>query len=69
MILRKDLTTAISEANRFLQKAKDLHKADIATSKNPFDESDYALPGPLSASLKRASMDLTKTLAKLRKTN
>ena len=51
---------AISEAERFLQKARAAH-IQIKYKK----ESDYC--SPAVAATKRASMDLTKALAQLRK--
>ena len=54
---------AIVEAERFLKRAKKLRpyvKDDYP------QESSYAAEGAESASCKRASMDLTRSLAKMR---
>lgn len=60
----ENLKEAIEEAQRFLKRAEDLRKK---TSK----ESAYVYGGfpKESGSVKRASMDLTRSLAKLRNDN
>lgn len=57
---RANLETAIYEARRFLQKAVALHK------KVPH-EGQYYYPSKESSAARRASMDLTRALAELRK--
>lgn len=55
---KKKLQTAMFEARRFYEKAKQLEKDSAET---------YFTGSALSGSVKRASMDLTRALADLRK--
>ncbi|MDD4390233.1 MAG: hypothetical protein PHW03_05455 [Eubacteriales bacterium] len=55
---------AIKEAERFIQKAK---KVKQMTFSNGEKSTVYTEYGSESAACKRASMDLTKALAKMRK--
>jgi hypothetical protein len=59
--MRKDnLADAMREAKKFLERAKDLQASCVV--------GDYRTPyGAKSAAVKRSSMDLTKSLAKLRR--
>ncbi|RRJ85924.1 hypothetical protein EG850_11095 [Gulosibacter macacae] len=58
---RSDLEEAVAEARRFLDRAERALSAD--------HDPDYPyLYGPEAAAVKRASMDLTKALPKLRRT-
>lgn len=56
----KDLNDCIVEAERFLERARHLKENGYVTSGSRFSGSSE------TASVKRASMDLTKALAKLR---
>ena len=60
------LKTAISEAERFLDRAR---RAERGFGPNPYHESaPWANPDTTAtAAVKRASMDLTRALADLRK--
>lgn len=66
------VTAAIQEAERFLQRARRAvaeHKAEamLATNARPPDNT-YLLAGPReTGALRRASMDLTRALADLRR--
>ena len=53
---------AISEAQRFLDLAKKMERSHVAT--DGYEEYER---GKLPAAVKRASMDLTRALAELRK--
>ena len=55
----ENLSTAISEAMRFLQRARELDRL--------LGKREYWSGGPESAAVRRSSMDLTKALAKLRR--
>jgi hypothetical protein len=63
--MRKDnLILAIHEAKRFLYAATTLQGSrDVTSDDTPW----VAGPSPLAAATKRASMDLTKSLAALRR--
>lgn len=54
---------AVAEALRFLRLAKDFDRAFKAKGNQP------AWPLPERAAMKRASMDLTRALARLRRPN
>ena len=56
-----DTEVAIQEATRFIAKASEARDYMRA------QKSSYFGPSPLVAAMKRASMDLTRSLAKLRK--
>ena len=62
---REKLKACIFEAERFLKRAKALPKPQ------PYEHSGYIFPGDSfpkeQASIRRASMDLTRALAELRK--
>lgn len=59
---RNSLITAVTEAHRFLAKAEALQQAGESREKsNPFSGSKE------SGAVRRASMDLTRALAELRK--
>jgi hypothetical protein len=56
-----NLHKAVHLANRFIEEAKKCQEMDAPMS-------EYIEPGEQAAATKRASMDLTKALAKLRHT-
>ena len=58
---KEDLTTAKHEANRFLNKIKELEKNATTNSHGMFDTSKYV------SAVKRSSMDLSRALSELRK--
>lgn len=63
-----NLETCIQEAQRFLSRAKaalKVHKDEVAFYKRN-DKHTYG-DGPGNAAVRRASMDLTRALANLRK--
>jgi hypothetical protein len=67
-----DLTNTILEAQRFLEKAKALlaEEKKFRKETNDFYKShmaDLNVTGTPSAAVKRASLDLSKELAKLRR--
>lgn len=68
MIRSADLTEAIEEATRFLKRAKELNRKSHEYFKKHgiIENPDINGWGPKCAAVKRASMDLTKPLAKLR---
>ena len=61
---RPDLLHAISEARRFLKRAELMR--DAAARDTCGDGNTYQ-GGPIPASVRRASLDLTKALAALRR--
>jgi len=69
----QSLKDAISEAERFLKRARDLEKADrkirtSGTSKNQFNPNwVLTLNAKDQAAARRSSMDLTRALARLRR--
>lgn len=58
----KKLKAAISEAERFLERAKELSKTSVSSN-------GYFYGSKLTGAVKRSSMDLTRALADLRKSN
>lgn len=58
------LDHAVAEAERFLYHARNLTRTQYAEKFSPID--GETMPGPLSAQVKRSSMDLTRALANLR---
>jgi hypothetical protein len=62
-VTRRDLEVAISEAKRFLLAA------EVALKQKGEYRSGYVPYGSKAAACKRASMDLTKALAHIRKSN
>ena len=58
------LDAAISEAERFLNKAK---KCKKTRTPNHFDKSIFYFGSKESSAVKRSSMDLTRALADLRR--
>lgn len=65
---RKKLATAVAEAERFLERVKSLpkpEKYEVPGSKyNPFTRDNYPKQ---QGAIRRASMDLTRALAELRR--
>ena len=59
----KQLEKAVSEAKRFLEAADILRKAGVTK----YGERKEYWPGKNAAAVKRASMDLTKALADVRR--
>lgn len=59
----ENVTEAIQEAQRFLKKARVVEKAMKADEKKGYLR---YYGGPDAAAMKRASLDLTKILAKMR---
>lgn len=57
---RQELITAVYEAEKFLRRAKMIKSEKIGSS-------EYIPPGRDSAALRRQSMELTRSLADLRK--
>lgn len=57
----KRLAAAEAEAKRFLKRLEALHKV--------MREDSYGIPAKENAALKRASMDLTRSLVDLRKSS
>lgn len=57
-MLREDIETAVSEAKRFIKRADEYAKVD--------DGHDWTNPRE-SGALRRASMDLTRALADMRR--
>ncbi len=71
---KPQLINAIREAERFLDRAgellrqSDLRRVENGTPNRIADEAlSYWASGPLNASVKRASLDLTKALAVMRR--
>lgn len=65
-----NLETAIKEANRFLERADDLMVSEQVRADQRgcgVKPNDSTASGALAAAVKRASMTLTKALAKLRR--
>lgn len=58
---RRNLNEAIAEAERFLVRAKAAEAATAAL------KHEWDIGGPECAAAKRASLDLTKALAKMRR--
>lgn len=68
---RKSINAAISEAERFLKRAKALPKPEARKKGWATDGSTYldeSIPPKDGGAIRRASMDLTRALADLRKT-
>lgn len=67
-----DITAAIAEAHRFIYRAEELMAAQASEEQRVNAERDhdsYAWTSPLpkeSGAVRRASMDLTRALAKMR---
>jgi len=61
------LNTAIAEAKRFLKAAEAAKCAATYESGQGRDKHEYVEGGKLSAAAKRASLDLTRALANLRR--
>lgn len=61
---RKTLDRAIADARRFIEAADAIRRADIGTK--DLEYVPYSTPTKFTAAAKRASMDLTRTLADLR---
>lgn len=67
-----NLTTAIQEADRFIRRAetlRDQHLQDTNGSKIIGARENIYWPPKQTAATRRASMDLTRALAELRKPN
>lgn len=65
----KNLINVIKETERFLEKAKELRKQELSRAKTLGElvgKNDRVSDGYRTAEVKRASMDLTKLLTKLR---
>ena len=62
-----DVGKAISEAERFLKKAKLCREDVYYTANGSPKKSSKVIEGAIYAATKRASMDLTRALAKLRR--
>ena len=62
------INTAIEEAQRFLDRAQDaLNRHKAGASGDIFSDSDYLGPSRESGALRRASLDLTRALADMRR--
>lgn len=63
-----ELDRVLVEVGRFVESAKALKKSAPSYTKGKKSYAWDVGPSPESASVRRASMDLTKALARLRKT-